>query len=107
MRRFNNPGYNGWAAVITVVLIAECLDSRTMSDAFRHSPNYIRVPVWAITTAHLFGVLPERLDPFTYLSRVPAPRRTHVLQPGRLRPGVGPLHLPLVASPGGPGDLRH
>ena len=72
--KFNNPGFNGWAAVIATVITAEILDARTMSSAFRASApvSYI---LWGITSAHLFGLLPKRADPFTYIAQAPVWRR--------------------------------
>lgn len=63
------PGAAGWLALGLVVAIAEVRDSRTMSDAFLAAT---RTPVtgpiitasYAILTAHLFGLLPKRYDPF-------------------------------------------
>lgn len=67
MRKLS-PGAAGWVAVGAVVVAAELIDSRTMSEAFseaaRHPQWGIAVlAAWAILTGHLFGVLPPRYDP--------------------------------------------
>jgi hypothetical protein len=67
MKRLS-PGATGWVAVGTVVVIAELLDERTMSEAFRAASRHpVGKPViftaWGILTAHLFGVLPPEYDP--------------------------------------------
>lgn len=74
------PGYNGWLAVGAVVIAAEYLDGRTMSEAFRElSRRRITGPVliagWLMLTAHLFGLLPEKTDPFRLALRHAMTRR--------------------------------
>jgi hypothetical protein len=63
------PGAGGWIAVGIAVAIAEIADSETMSHAFRDGLEHPVVgPVICITygllTAHLFGVIPQKYDPF-------------------------------------------
>jgi len=65
----SRAGTLGWAALATGVLIFDVVAHETMSSAFRRGLNNPRtaapvIGAWAITTAHLFGVLPEKLDPF-------------------------------------------
>lgn len=79
MKRLS-PGAAGWVSVGAVVVIAELLDARTMSEAFRSASGHpVGGPVifasWAILTAHLFGVLPARYDPFHYFASAVTRRR--------------------------------
>lgn len=69
VRTWLRPGYNGWAGVAAVVVAAEALDKRTMSSAFEEARRHpIAGPAvcgfWAALTAHLFGIIPDRYDPF-------------------------------------------
>lgn len=62
-------GYNGWAAVVAVVAVADLKDGQTMSQTFKDlSRNPVTAPfitiTWVLLTMHLFGLLPEKLDPF-------------------------------------------
>lgn len=64
----NEPGKRGWLAVIAIVILAEMLDERTLSDSFlelsRGRKGRVLIgPAWLILTLHLFGVLPPRYDP--------------------------------------------
>jgi len=68
--KLHNPGFNGWAAVVVTVIIAEVMDTRTMSSAFRAAAPVSHI-LWGITTAHLFGILPQKADPFNYVAKVP------------------------------------
>lgn len=61
----------GWACVGAVVLTAELLGTKTLSEAFRATSRHpVYGPVvfttWAVLTLHLFGALPKRYDPFCY-----------------------------------------
>lgn len=67
MRRLS-PGAAGWVSVAAVVIAAELLDERTMSDAFTAASRHpvgrpVILTAWAVLTAHLFGVLPPERDP--------------------------------------------
>lgn len=67
MKRLS-PGATGWVCVGAVVITAELLDSRTMSDAFREASRHpVYGPVvfagWAILSAHLIGAIPPHYDP--------------------------------------------
>jgi hypothetical protein len=67
------PGWNGWVAIGLVVVAAELLDGKTMSTAFKEAARHKRygIPVtaaWLTLTAHLFGWLPPRFDPFGQLA---------------------------------------
>lgn len=71
MRRLT-PGAAGWVAVGAVVIAAELMDTRTMSEAFGEAARHpVYGPViftaWAILTAHLFGAIPARYDPIHLL----------------------------------------
>jgi hypothetical protein len=66
------PGVTGWAITGAVILAAELLDQRTMSEVFRdwsRSPTgkYVLLPGWAYLTAHLFGFIPVKYDPLSQL----------------------------------------
>jgi hypothetical protein len=69
------PGYDGWVAVGAVVLVAEIMDDRTMSSAWRAVPKWITLPIAAYTLAHLYAILPEKYDAFHWASKTPVPRR--------------------------------
>lgn len=71
MRRLS-PGSKGWIAVSAVVVAAEVLDERTMSEAFREASRHpvygpLVLTAWAILTAHLTGLIPPRYDPISLL----------------------------------------
>lgn len=66
--KHDHPGF-GWLAVAAAVVIADVTGTRTMSDAFRAlSRHPVAGPAiavgWGALTAHLFGFLDPRLDPF-------------------------------------------
>lgn len=66
------PGATGWVAVGSVIVAAELLDSRTMSEGFR---DLSRTPIgryaltfgWGMLTAHLFGLIPPKFDPISQM----------------------------------------
>lgn len=67
MKRLS-PGAAGWVSVAAVVVAAELIDTRTMSEAFRAASRHpVAGPVvlvtWAVLTGHLFGTIPPRYDP--------------------------------------------
>jgi hypothetical protein len=70
-----HPGIDGWLAVAGVVLIAEAVDTRTMSDAYRSNLRF-SLPLTAYTVAHLSGVLPKQFDLFCWAAKLPIPRRS-------------------------------
>jgi len=68
-------GHLGWAALAAGVIAWDVLAEETLSSAFRRGldNNHLRplvVGAWALTTCHLMGVLPERVDPFLVPSRL-------------------------------------
>ena len=70
MRRLkhDHPEY-AWAAVAATILVADITGNTTMSEAFRMiSRHPVAGPAiavgWGILTAHLFGVIDPRFDPF-------------------------------------------
>lgn len=68
--RYLSPGSAGWVAVSAVVVAAEALDDKTMSEAFRAASKHpVYGPVifgaWFILTAHLFGFIPRKYDPIS------------------------------------------
>jgi hypothetical protein len=63
-----SPGAAGWVSVGAVVIAAELLDERTMSEAFRAASRHpvggpVMVTAWVILTGHLFGAIPQKYDP--------------------------------------------
>lgn len=67
MKRLS-PGATGWVAVGAVVVAAELLDEKTMSDAFLAASHHpvgrpVMYAAWGILTAHLFGFIPRDYDP--------------------------------------------
>ena len=69
MKRMS-PGAAGWVAVGVAVILAELLDEKTMSEAFRDAARHpVYGPVifgaWGVLTAHLFGAIPARYDPIS------------------------------------------
>jgi hypothetical protein len=65
------PGVRGWIAAGVVVVLAEALDSRTMSSAWKATPAWVTAPIAAYTLAHLYGKLPESVDLFAWATRLP------------------------------------
>jgi hypothetical protein len=76
-------GATGWAITAGVITAWDILAEETMSSAFTRSVKHPRtrpavVASWAILTAHLFGALPERYDPFKiFIKRVKVTRVTN------------------------------
>jgi hypothetical protein len=74
MKRYKpSPGAAGWIAVGAAVAVAELLDSRTMSAAFRAAmEDPVAGPLICIgygyLTAHLFGMIPPKYDPLHLLA---------------------------------------
>jgi len=67
--RPSRMGTLGWVACAAGVAIFDIVANETMSSAFRRGLENPKtaapvIGAWAVTTAHLFGVLPERIDPF-------------------------------------------
>lgn len=78
-----SPGAAGWVSVGCVVLAAEVIDARTMSEAFhaasRHPVAGVPVAVgWAVLTGHLFGIIPGKYDPIHLLAVNVLPKRRRV-----------------------------
>lgn len=66
--RHDHPGY-GWAALATLVAVADLTGSRSMSEFFKEtSRDPVMGPVlivgWSYLNAHLFGLLPPKYDLF-------------------------------------------
>ena len=73
MKRLS-PGTAGWLSVGAVVVAAELLDTRTMSEAFREASRHpvigpVVITTWAVLTAHLLGFIPPQYDPFHTVPR--------------------------------------
>lgn len=63
-------GAIGWVCLAGFVLAWDVLSPETLSTVFgRHRKHPLVVAAWAVTTAHLFGVLPKRYDPFRFFRR--------------------------------------
>jgi hypothetical protein len=78
-----SPGAAGWVSVGAVVLAAEVIDARTMSEAFHTASRHpIAGPVmaasWGVLTAHLFGVIPNQYDPIHLMAKKFLPKRRRV-----------------------------
>lgn len=78
-----SPGAAGWVSVGAVVVAAEVIDARTMSEAFHAASRHpIAGPTialgWGVLTAHLFGVLPKKYDPFHLAGKRLVPKRRRV-----------------------------
>lgn len=66
--RHNHPGY-GWAALATLVTIADVTGDKSMSEFFKEtSRDPVLGPIlivgWGYLNAHLFGLLPLKYDLF-------------------------------------------
>jgi hypothetical protein len=66
--RHDHPGY-GWAALATLVAIADITGSKSMSAFFRETARDpllgpVLIVGWAYLNAHLFGLLPPKYDLF-------------------------------------------
>lgn len=68
-----SPGTAGWWAVAAVVVAydtwALARERETLSAAFRDSVEHrgwrwLVLPLWLVTSLHLFGKLPRQIDPF-------------------------------------------
>ena len=62
----------GWSSLAAIVALADYYGERTMSEAFRAASQTrygrpVMIAVWTTLTLHLFGLLPERRDPFCLL----------------------------------------
>jgi hypothetical protein len=64
-------GKHGWAIVAATVLAVDTFATDTMSEAYANlrehqKPTYraLAVGCLAVTTSHLLGIIPERIDPF-------------------------------------------
>lgn len=73
MKRVPRNGAIGWAALAAGVLAWDLMAEETLTGAFRrarqHPAGLAAVAVtWGILTAHLFGALPRRMDPFVVIA---------------------------------------
>lgn len=78
------PGDRGWLIAGAVVIAADLIDERTLSDSFREFSRTpyglaVLIPAWALLTAHLFGIIPEKYDPFYAAFKVAPHRRKLVI----------------------------
>lgn len=61
-------GTVGWALVGAVVTAWDTFAPESLSAAFDRAPTAVKVTAAGVTLAHLFGVLPDALDPFSWAS---------------------------------------
>lgn len=60
----NHNGRHGWWLLAVVIFLWDFLASETMSAAFERNRRHPLLTIgWAALTAHLYGVLPHRIDP--------------------------------------------
>jgi hypothetical protein len=76
MRRIHDKPAYGWLGIVVLVAVADVTGKRTLSEAFRDASRHrVLGPVvlitWTTLTAHLFGLIPSRYDPF---HRIGCPR---------------------------------
>lgn len=74
-------GATGWVITAGVVTAWDLLADETMSSAFERGVRHklarpAVVASWAVLTAHLFGALPEKHDPFKIFIKRVRPRAT-------------------------------
>lgn len=90
-----SPGATGWWGIAAVVVIYDTWalagERQTLSAAFRDNLTHpgwrwLVLPLWALTSLHLFGKLPSRYDPFTGYGILLAQLRRQ-----RLTPLDGPI----------------
>jgi hypothetical protein len=58
----------GWLGVLAVVIIADCIGERTMSDLHQSAAHHpvgrpVLIGSWSVLLAHLFGLIPREYDP--------------------------------------------
>lgn len=83
MKRLS-PGAAGWVSVGAVVVVAEVIDARTMSEAFHAASRHpVAGPAmaitWSVLSAHLFGIIPDRYDPIHLFACKVLPKRRRVI----------------------------
>lgn len=69
----------GWALLIGSIAVYDCVAPETLSSGFRRGLEAHRglvIGAWALTSAHLFGLIPEELDPFKFLCNRKEPLKT-------------------------------
>lgn len=69
--RQHTGGGAGWVAIAALVVIWDMIAPETLSSAFHRATSgrlggAAVLVTWAVLTAHLFQVLPERADPVRY-----------------------------------------
>lgn len=69
MREILRKGTTGWVALAAGVVAWDLTSDETLTHAFRRAREHpvsfaALIAGWTILTAHLFGVLPARVDPF-------------------------------------------
>ncbi len=74
-------GSIGWVAIAAGVLAWDLLADETLTDAFRRAHAHpasrvVVVAAWAVLTGHLFGLIPDKADPF-YVAYTATERMRH------------------------------
>jgi hypothetical protein len=68
----------GWCLLVAYVVawdwvVAGKREGETLTSGFHRARKgrhrHTLAALWAVTTLHLFGLLPPRLDPFSWLAR--------------------------------------
>lgn len=77
------PGARGWLATALVIIAADLIDERTLSESFLEfsrtpSGRVVSACGWGYLTAHMFGVIPPRYDPLHLIFKN-APHRRKVV----------------------------
>lgn len=70
----HSTGMIGWVGLTAYVIAWDRFADETLSMAFGKALLHPRVrwptiAVWAAVTGHLFGIIPERVDPIHHLGR--------------------------------------
>lgn len=71
----SHTGIYGWVCLGAFVAGWDALAPETLSSAFRRGlenprTRYLVLGAWAITSAHLLGLLPDNIDPFRSLEHL-------------------------------------
>ena len=82
MKRLS-PGAAGCVSVGAVVIAADVMDARTMSEAFRAASKHpvagpVMLASWSVLSAHLFGFIPQQYDPFYRLTSTLLSKRRRI-----------------------------
>ncbi len=63
--------YAGWAFIAAFVAGYDLAAPETLSNVFRHHrKNPLVIALWVSLSAHLFGLIPRKYDPYSKLHRM-------------------------------------